>query len=58
MAGSRVPDRDEVDPHRKLALIERNREEVKLDSTRGDIWHATLARNESPSMPTHPTPAR
>jgi hypothetical protein len=58
MAGSRVPDRDEVDPHRKLALIERNREEVKMNSTRGDLWHATLARNESPSTHTHPTPAR
>jgi hypothetical protein len=48
MAGSQFPDRDEVDHHRKLALIEGNRKEVKLNSTRGDLWHATLARNESP----------
>jgi hypothetical protein len=30
MAGSRFPDRDEVDHPRKLALIERSREEIEL----------------------------
>ena len=55
MAGSRFPDRDEVDHHRILALDCEGQERGKTGFTRGDIWHATLARNESPSTPTHPT---